>query len=140
MPSARKMVPVYWDDEGVILVNTEQWVMTYILKRYEVWIISFVELAPQKKISKVFILLNIIRPHRSSRITWAITNIEWSVCGRIHPTVLTSHLHITTCLAICKNPILTSFRQLGDGAESPPPVAVEEGEELLLGGSTDSCS
>jgi hypothetical protein len=140
MPSTRKIVKICWDEEGVILVNTKQWVMTYILKRYEVWFISFVELAPQEKISTVFILLDIIRSHRSLRITWSITNIEWAVCGRIHPTVPTSPHQITTWLAIWEKPALTSFHQLWDGAERLAPVAVEEAEQLLLGGNTESCS
>ena len=51
------------------------------------------------------------------------------------PDLASSDYHV---LAIWKKPALTSFRQLRDGAERLAPVAAEEGEQLLLGGSTES--
>jgi hypothetical protein len=53
----------------------------------------FIEFVPQEKIYKMFILLDIIRAHRSLRITGAVTNFEWAFTLQSVPrTVKLSHV------------------------------------------------
>lgn len=92
------------DEKGVILGNLllrgQQCPLTAILKHYEIWKLAFFKFVPQEECWKCCSFM-IVPDHTCLHTTTTITKFGWQWCCT-HPTVLTLHRQVVSCLVLEK--------------------------------------
>jgi len=85
---------------GNLLIRGQQCTLTAILKHYEIWMLALIKFVPQEECWKCCSFMA-VPDHMSLHTITTITKFVWQWCCT-HPTVLTLHHQIFSCLVIEK--------------------------------------